>query len=219
MQLLILENNLLLEDLLNNQIDSEKNFNLFFCSKIKEIDRILKNKKFDFVIASSLLPKLNSYSVVETIFNLSSSQKIIQIVEKKNDKKNIKSKYCFVKPIKINEVLLVINKSLIKQKSYQKKSYFFKNGIIFKNKIRQLSFKNNKKEVRLTEKENEILHYLIKKRKFISKESLLKKVWGFNEKVQTRTLETHIYRLRKKVEKKFGVKRFIISNQNSYKIL
>ena len=70
----------------------------------------------------------------------------------------------------------------------------------------------------LTEKECEILEYLISKKKFIKKSDLLKNVWGFNSKVKTRTLETHIYRLRKKIKTNFGVKAFISSNNNSYKM-
>ena len=70
----------------------------------------------------------------------------------------------------------------------------------------------------LTEKECEILEYLISKKKFIKKSDLLKNVCGFNSKVKTRPLETHIYRLRKKIKTNFGVKAFISSNNNSYKM-
>ena len=55
--------------------------------------------------------------------------------------------------------------------------------------------------------------------KFIKKTDLLENIWGFNSKVKTRTLETHIYRLRKKINKNFGIKRFISVKNNSYKLI
>ena len=65
---------------------------------------------------------------------------------------------------------------------------------------------------------SEIIHYLNIENKFINKTNLLKIVWGFNERVKTRTLETHIYRLRKKIKNKFGIEKFIIVDKSFYKI-
>ena len=61
---------------------------------------------------------------------------------------------------------------------------------------------------------------ILSKRKNKShKKDLLKNIWGFNSKVKTRTLETHIYRLRKKITKNFGIKKFISVKDNSYKLV
>ena len=57
-----------------------------------------------------------------------------------------------------------------------------------------------------------------KKKQYIKKKDLLENIWGFNSKVKTRTLETHIYRLRKKINKNFGVNKFINVKDNSYKL-
>jgi DNA-binding response OmpR family regulator len=59
---------------------------------------------------------------------------------------------------------------------------------------------------------------LFKEKSYITKGNLLLKVWGFNENVKTRTLETHIYRLRKKIKDRFGLKQFITTNKDSYKL-
>jgi DNA-binding response OmpR family regulator len=56
-------------------------------------------------------------------------------------------------------------------------------------------------KVKLTDKETKIIQYLFKEKgKFISKEILLNRVWGYKSEISTHTLETHIYRLRKKIE-------------------
>ena len=49
-------------------------------------------------------------------------------------------------------------------------------------------------------------------------DELQSKVWGYNSELETHTVETHIYRLRKKILKNFNDKNFIISNKNGYQI-
>ena len=101
-----------------------------------------------------------------------------------------------------------------KKKILERKNINFSNGILYNIRNRQLKFKHNSNYVRLTEKESDIINFLSKGKKYTSKKSILRMVWGFNEKVKTRTLETHIYRLRKKIKKKFGITKFIIANKN-----
>jgi len=115
----------------------------------------------------------------------------------------------------INKLLLILNKP---KKKLKKKNFYLKNGLIFKKFQRMIFYNEKKKQLLLTEKECEILEYLLKEKKFIKKKDLLENVWGFNSKVKTRTLETHVYRLRKKIGKKFGIKKFINSKNNSYKL-
>ena len=74
------------------------------------------------------------------------------------------------------------------------------------------------KKLKLTEKEVEILKFLYKnRREFISRNVLQKHVWKYNEEATTHTVETHIYRLRRKVEKQ-GVKRLILTENGCYKL-
>ena len=72
--------------------------------------------------------------------------------------------------------------------------------------------------VKLTEREVDIIKYLYKFRDvFISKTELQKNVWKYNEDVSTHTVETHIYRLRRKVEKN-GASQLIITDKGGYKL-
>ena len=218
MQLLIIENNPILEENFTNQLSFDKKINFSYYSNINIIKEIIPKKEFDFIIVSSLLPEFSSYNVIEEIFNKTSKEKIIQILEKINDKKHKLPKLCFKKPININKVLSSILKYQDSNKQKDKKNIHFKNGIIFNRRNRQLIFKYNSTNIRLTEKESDIIHYLNIENKFINKTNLLKIVWGFNERVKTRTLETHIYRLRKKIKNKFGIEKFIIVDKSFYKI-
>lgn len=218
MQLLIIENNSILEENFTNQLNFDKKINFSYYSNINNIKKILPKKKFDFIIVTALLPEFSSFKVIEKIRDYIQKKKVIQILEKKNDKKHSQVKQCFKKPININEILLFIIQNLDKNKYKERTNIKFSNGIIFDRRRRQLTFKNNTNNIRLTEKESEIIYYLSLKKNFINKSNLLKMIWGFNEKVKTRTLETHIYRLRKKIKNAFGIKHFIIVDKTFYKL-
>ncbi|MCW5692270.1 MAG: response regulator transcription factor [Pseudolabrys sp.] len=81
-----------------------------------------------------------------------------------------------------------------------------------------LSPKGNK--VRLTEKETAILRYLYRAgQKPVARETLLQEVWGYNSGVTTHTLETHIYRLRQKVEKDAATPAILVTEAGGYKLV
>lgn len=75
------------------------------------------------------------------------------------------------------------------------------------------------KKVRLTEKETNILKYLYRAgAKSVSREELLTEVWGYNAGVTTHTLETHIYRLRQKIEPEPGHARLLLTDAGGYRL-
>ncbi|HEX2216694.1 MAG TPA: response regulator transcription factor [Xanthobacteraceae bacterium] len=75
-------------------------------------------------------------------------------------------------------------------------------------------------KVRLTEKETAILRYLYRAgQKPVSRETLLQEVWGYNSGVTTHTLETHIYRLRQKVEQDAANPSILVTESGGYKLM
>ena len=78
---------------------------------------------------------------------------------------------------------------------------------------------NKEKSLKLTEKEAEIIIFLNNSKESQSIENLQSKVWGHVSDLETHTVETHIYRLRKKINKIFKDENFIISVKKGYKIL
>jgi len=72
--------------------------------------------------------------------------------------------------------------------------------------------------LKLTEKEIEIILYLNKKKINCDIADLQKNIWGYSANIETHTVETHIYRLRKKIDKVFKDKKFIVSQKNGYLI-
>jgi DNA-binding response OmpR family regulator len=75
------------------------------------------------------------------------------------------------------------------------------------------------KKIRLTEKETNILKFLHRSGETVPRETLLHEVWGYNPAVTTHTLETHIYRLRQKIEVDPGRARLLVTESGGYRLM
>ena len=118
-------------------------------------------------------------------------------------------------PIEIQKFIEVVNIQFLKNKFNQQNNV----------KIGKYNFNLNsrvmkfdQKSIHLTEKEMKIITFLNNSKGPVTINKLQSEVWGHKSKLETHTVETHVYRLRKKVEKKFNDKFFIISLKNGYKI-
>jgi hypothetical protein len=118
-------------------------------------------------------------------------------------------------PIKISRLIEKINIQSLKTQ-YNDKSELKINQYTIDLNSRELIEKNIK--LKLTEKEANIIVYLFQSDNSVSVDRLQFDVWGYRSKLETHTVETHVYRLRKKILKKFNDSNFIISNKNGYKI-
>ena len=118
-------------------------------------------------------------------------------------------------PINIQKLIEIINVQFLKNKFNQQNS--LKVGEYSLNlNSRTISYLN--KTLSLTEKEIKIITFLKNLKRPVSVEKLQSEVWGYRSKLETHTVETHVYRLRKKIEKNFNDKSFIMSLKNGYKI-
>ena len=118
-------------------------------------------------------------------------------------------------PIKISKLMEKFNIEFLKKKFNQQSEINIGDYKINLNSRELLSIKD---KIKLTEKESTIILYLSKSNKPISIEELQSKVWGYQSELETHTVETHIYRLRKKIFKFFNDENFIISKKNGYQI-
>jgi len=75
------------------------------------------------------------------------------------------------------------------------------------------------KKIRLTEKETNILKFLYRSGDTVPRETLLHEVWGYNPAVTTHTLETHIYRLRQKIEENPGQAQLLVTESGGYRLV
>ena len=133
-----------------------------------------------------------------------------------DNKKNIQNQVKIEEfPIDIQKFIEIINVQFLKNKFNQQNNV--KTGKYSINlNSRVMRFED--KSLQLTEKEMKIISFLNNFKGPVKINKLQSEVWGYKSKLETHTVETHVYRLRKKVEKKFNDKFFIISLKNGYKI-
>ena len=136
------------------------------------------------------------------------------ITSKKNSNKN---QYIVLDklPIRFSKLIENLNIKFLKKKFARQSKMEIQNYSIDLNS-REISL--NTIKLKLTEKEINTIIYLSNKKKPISIQELQTKVWGYQSGMETHTVETHIYRLRKKFLKTFQDENFLLSKKNGYQI-
>jgi len=123
-----------------------------------------------------------------------------------------------LKPFKFS-VLLARIRAQLRQHEQSEDAVFAIGPFTFK-PASKLLIDDSDTKIRLTEKESSILKYLYRAgEKVVSRETLLHEVWGYNAGVTTHTLETHIYRLRQKIEKDPSNATLLVTESGGYKLL
>ena len=116
-------------------------------------------------------------------------------------------------PTTLKEINSVVESTVAKKTFNKNSSIEVKNYLLNKNE-KKLSKLN--KFITLTEKEVQLLELFLNNKKPISKDNILSSVWNYSSDADTHTVETHIYRLRKKVTDKFMDEKFILNNKDGY---
>ena len=118
-------------------------------------------------------------------------------------------------PIKIFKLVEILNLQFLKLQ-FNEQSEIIINDYIVNFNSREISLGN--KKLKLTEKEINTIIYLSKMKSPVTIDELQKKVWSYQSNIETHTVETHVYRLRKKMLEIFKDKNFLISKKNGYQI-
>ena len=116
-------------------------------------------------------------------------------------------------PIRLNKLVELINIKLIKLKFNHQSKIIIKD---YELNLNSKFISRGNLSLKLTEKEIEIILYLNETKTKHDVADLQKNIWGYSSDMETHTVETHIYRLRKKISDKFENEKFILSRQNAY---
>ena len=116
-------------------------------------------------------------------------------------------------PTTLKEINLLIERTAAKQKFNMNSSIQIKSYLLDKNEKKLSKLKDF---VILTEKEILLLELFLQQQEPISKNKILSTVWNYSPDADTHTVETHIYRLRKKISEKFTDEKFILNNKEGY---
>ena len=118
-------------------------------------------------------------------------------------------------PVSILKLLEKINTQFLKL-NFNNQSDIMIGSYKFNLNSREMSQSDLK--LKLTEKEINSIIYLFNSKDVVKIDELQSKVWGYQPELETHTVETHIYRLRKKILQKFNDENFILTNKNGYEI-
>ena len=151
--------------------------------------------------------------------SISTENSILIVHEKEYDffVKNINEDQIikFKPPVNIFTFIENLNVRFI-QKKYQDQSNVNVKDFFLDINSREL--KKGKSKLKLTERETDMILYLNNSNKPVNVETLEKEIWQHSSELETHTVETHIYRLRKKIKAEFGNDDLIKSNKNGYTI-
>ena len=118
-------------------------------------------------------------------------------------------------PSSLKEINSIVENVAAKKEFSKNSSIEIKKYLLNKNE-KKLS--KNENEIILTEKEIQLLELFLDNKKPISKDKILSSVWNYSPDADTHTVETHIYRLRKKINEKFSDDNFIVNSKEGYSL-
>ena len=176
--------------------------------RYKELFNILEEIKENFEF------KLEFYEKERELEKLENDNLSDYLVIAKKKLSNLKKQIVIDKsPININDLIQTLNINFLKSKFIeQSKIDLGRYNLDLNSRI----LNQNEKELELTEKESSILIFLKQSKDPVKIDQLQEKVWGYNSELETHTVETHVYRLRKKINDKFYDNEFIISDKKGY---
>ena len=221
-KILLINNDKDLGEALAFQLTLDKKYEIVETSGETSAFSQISNNFCDLVIVNSQSSALNGYNLIKSLRLAGFKKPIIMLINQNNnldiaDDQNRKADEYINKPFRYPVLLKSIETQLHKFKKSENTKYSIGN-YIFKPKSKILE-SNKKRSIRLTEKENNILKFLYKHiGNIVSRETLLHEVWGYNSKVTTHTLETHIYRLRQKIEDDPSEACLLITETGGYKL-
>ena len=185
-------------------IDFEILYNIF-----DEIKDYLEFQIFHYKNEENFL-NTNNLNLNDSLILVKSNKKVFL----NNDRIDKKKIFSFSKyPITIDKLVEILNVNLIKQK------YNYQSNIDIKDYVLDLNSRTitkDKESLKLTQKEIDIILFLNGYKKPQKVNVLQNKVWGYSLELETHTVETHIYRLRKKINDKFKDNNFILSSDEGY---
>ena len=149
----------------------------------------------------------------EKIKNVINKYNSIKILASNKESKNNNYDFILRLPTTLNEINSIIESSVAK-KTFSKNASIKINEYMLDKNEKKL-FKKDKFII-LTEKEIQLLELFLNTKKPVTKNKILSLVWHYAPDADTHTVETHIYRLRKKIHDKFLDENFILNNKDGY---
>ncbi|MET0606553.1 MAG: response regulator transcription factor [Beijerinckiaceae bacterium] len=222
-QILLVDDDTELRAVLTEQLGLHDEFAVREADTAAKAVAIVKAERVDCVVMDVGLPDMDGREAVKIMRKSNFRSPIIMLTGHGGDADTILGLEAgandyVVKPFKF-AVLLARIRAQLRQHEGSEDAVFNVGPYTFKPGSKMLVSDKGSK-LKLTEKETAILRYLYRaNQKVVPRDTLLQEVWGYNSQVTTHTLETHIYRLRQKIERDPSEAAILVTEQGGYKLV
>ena len=222
-KILLVDDDNNLRETLAEQLDLHEEFETFQVDCAGAALEQIKANHFDLILLDVGLPDMDGREACKIIRKNGSRAPIIMLTAQDSDSDQILglesgANDYVSKPFKIG-VLLVRIRAQLRQHEQSEDAVFAIGPYSFQPAKKLLVNDEKEEKIRLTEKETNILKYLYRSgHKVVSRDILLNEVWGYNAEVTTHTLETHIYRLRQKIEADPSSAAILLTETGGYRL-
>ena len=211
-----------LREALSEQLLMTEDFDVYEGSSGAEALEKIKQQSYDLMVLDVGLPDTDGRELCRLIRKQGVKCPILMLTGHDTDSDTILgldagANDYITKPFKF-PVLLARMRAQLRQHELSEDAIFVLGPYTFKPSLKLLVTSDDKK-IRLTEKETNILKFLYRSTEdVVPRDILLHEVWGYNVGVTTHTLETHIYRLRQKIEPDPGKARLLVTENGGYRL-
>lgn len=222
-KILIVDDDDDLRESLTDQLALHEEFEAISVATAAEGLKLAKSDHFDIILLDVGLPDMDGRETCKILRKNGLKSPIIMLTAQDSDADMILglesgANDYVTKPFRF-AVLLARVRAQLRQHEQSEDAVFAIGPYTFKPAAKMLTNDVGSK-VRLTEKETSILKYLYRAgEKVVTRDVLLHEVWGYNAGVTTHTLETHIYRLRQKIENDPSNSELLITETGGYKLM
>ena len=222
-RILLVDDDADLRQTLVEQLREQREFEVLEAGTANDALKSVRTHNVDLMILDVGLPDMDGREAIRLLRDEGFKGPILMLTGHDTDADQIKgldagaSDY-LTKPFRFPVLLARINAAL--RQHDQSEDVVFTIGQYSFQPSAKLLEANDGGKVRLTDKETSILKFLYRQGpKTITRDVLLKEVWGYNNRVTTHTLETHIYRLRQKIERDPSNARLLVTEDGGYRLV
>jgi DNA-binding response OmpR family regulator len=221
-KILIIDDDSELGEALKEQLSLHKEFDAVVAQNASEGIQIVRAELIDLVIMDIGLPDIDGHEAVRILRRNGFKGPVIILSGRDEDADAILglelgANDYVTKPFHLGVLLARIRAQLRQHQGSE--DAIFKIGVCTFRPRLKLFRNHSGNKVRLTDKETSILRYLCRARQPVSREILLREVWGYSPGLTTHTLETHIYRLRQKIELDVANPTILVTDSRGYRLV
>jgi DNA-binding response OmpR family regulator len=221
---LIIDDDGALRQSLAEQLELNNEFVCVECGTAGEALEIVNSQRFDTIVLDVGLPDMDGRELCRRLRGAGVQVPIVMLTGADSEPDTILGLEAgaddyVTKPFRLS-ILLARLRAHLRQSEHSDDAVFAIGPYTFRPGAKLLTDRSGRKKVRLTEKETAILKYLYRAGdRPIGRDTLLGEVWGYNAGVTTHTLETHVYRLRQKIERDPTRAEILVTEPGGYRLV